>query len=102
MGTLIEHFSDLKSYFLQGSYKMGGTAVIKALVTFGGHEKTYQSWYGVTKEQIKENRRQNPYTYENEIDNYKQDHYQLHWNQKVNQKWSTNVRFKLYLWKRVF
>ena len=88
-GYIDRAFSDLKSYFLQGSYKMGGTAV--KVLTFGGHEKTYQSWYGVTKEQIKENRRQNPYTYENEIDNYKQDHYQLHWNQKVNQKWSTNL-----------
>ena len=38
-----------------------------------------------------ENRRQNPYTYENEIDNYKQDHYQFHWNQKLNEKWSTNL-----------
>ncbi len=38
-----------------------------------------------------ENRRQNPYTYENEIDNYKQDHYQFHWNQKLNQNWSTNL-----------
>ena len=60
-------------------------------MTFGGHEKTYQSWSGVSKEQLLENRRQNPYTYENEIDNYKQDHYQFHWNQKLNQKWSTNL-----------
>ena len=80
---------DLKSYFLQGTYSKGNT-LIKAL-TFGGHEKTYQSWSGVSKEQLLENRRQNPYTYENEIDNYKQDHYQFHWNQKLNQKWSTNL-----------
>ena len=63
---------------------------IKAL-TFGGHEITYQSWFGVTKEQILENRRQNPYTYENEIDNYKQNHYQFHWNEKINDRWSTNI-----------
>ncbi|MGY8946372.1 MAG: TonB-dependent receptor [Flavobacteriales bacterium] len=88
-GYIDRAFSDLKSYFLQGSYNQGNT-FIKALV-FGGHEKTYQSWYGVSKEQILENRRQNPYTYENEIDNYKQDHYQFHWNEKLNQKWSTNV-----------
>ena len=88
-GYIDRAYSDLKSYFLQGSYIQGNT-FIKALA-FGGHEKTYQSWYGVTKDQISENRRQNPYTYENEIDNYKQDHYQFHWNEKINQKWSTNL-----------
>tara|TARA_B110000967_G_scaffold102774_1_gene105452 strand:+ start:3170 stop:5332 length:2163 start_codon:yes stop_codon:yes gene_type:complete len=88
-GYVDRAFSDLKSYFLQGTYNNNGT-LIKALV-FGGHEKTYQAWEGLTQEQMDENRRQNPYTYENEIDNYKQDHYQLHWNQKFNQKWSTNL-----------
>jgi iron complex outermembrane receptor protein len=29
--------------------------------------------------------------YDNEIDNYKQDHYQLHWNEKMNSNWSTNL-----------
>jgi len=82
-GYIDRAYSDLKSYFLQGSYIQGNT-FIKALA-LGGHEKTFQSWYGVTKDQISENRRQNPYTYENEIDNYKQDHYQFHWNEKINQ-----------------
>ena len=50
-----------------------------------------RSWEGLTKQQLEDDRRQNPYTYENEIDNYKQDHYQLHWNQKLNQNWSTNL-----------
>ncbi len=88
-GYVDRAFSDLKSYFLQGTYNNNGT-LIKALA-FGGHEKTYQSWEGLTKQQLEEDRRQNPYTYENEIDNYKQDHYQLHWNQKINQNWSTNL-----------
>ncbi len=88
-GYIERAFSDLKSYFIQGSYVHGNT-FIKAL-TFGGHEITYQSWFGVTKEQILENRRQNPYTYENEIDNYKQNHYQFHWNEKINDRWSTNI-----------
>lgn len=81
--------SDLNAYFLQAAYVTDKT-LIKALV-FGGKEKTYQSWYGLTAEQLEEDRRQNPYTYENEIDNYKQDHYQLHWNQKINTNWSTNI-----------
>jgi iron complex outermembrane receptor protein len=81
--------SDLKTYFLQGSYTDKNT-LIKALV-FGGHEKTYQAWYGIDAIQLKENRRQNPYTYDNETDNYWQDHYQLHWNEKLNENWSTNI-----------
>ena len=62
-GYVDRAFSDLKSYFLQGTYNNNGT-LIKALV-FGGHEKTYQAWEGLTQEQMDENRRQNPYTYEN-------------------------------------
>ena len=88
-GYIDRAYSDLKSYFIQGAYIKGNT-LIKAL-TFGGHEKTYQSWYGLSRDELQDNRRQNPYTYENEIDNYKQDHYQLHWNQKLNEKWSTNL-----------
>ena len=81
--------TDLKSYFLQGSYTDENT-LIKALA-FGGSEKTYQSWYGLEADQLKENRRQNPYTYDNETDNYWQDHYQLHWNEKLNKNWSTTI-----------
>ena len=88
-GYVDRAFSDLKSYFIQGTYLKGST-LIKA-ISFAGHEKTYQSWYGLTMDQLKENRRQNSYTYENEIDNYKQDHYQLHWNEKINNFWSFNL-----------
>ena len=58
-GYVDRAFSDLKSYFLQGTYNKNGT-LIKAL-SFGGHEKTYQSWDGLTQDQLVENRRQNPY-----------------------------------------
>lgn len=88
-GYVDRAFSDLKSYFLQGAY-VGETTLIKA-ITFGGHERTYQSWFGLTKEQLEEDRRQNPYEYDNEIDNYKQDHYQLHWNEKWSKNWSSNL-----------
>ena len=81
--------ADLKSYYLQASYSDKNT-LIKA-ITFGGKEKTYQAWEGLTADQLRENRRQNPYTYENEVDDYQQDHYQLHWNEKLNENWSTNV-----------
>ncbi|TPG39273.1 TonB-dependent receptor [Flavobacterium pectinovorum] len=92
--------SDLKSYFLQGTY-VGKTTLIKALV-FGGTEKTYQSWNGIDTETLNSDRTYNSagkYTdesgnirfYNNETDNYQQDHYQLHWNESFSDKWSTNL-----------
>src|SRR5690606_35165312 len=88
-GYVDRAFTDLKSYFLQDVYKDDNT-LIKAL-TFGNYERTYQSWYGLTADELKENRRQNPYTYDEETDNYWQDHYQLHWNERLNNNWSTNL-----------
>ena len=88
-GYVDRAFTDLKSYFIQGVYKDDNT-LIKAL-TFGNVERTYQSWFGLTADQLKEDRRQNPYTYENETDNYWQDHYQLHWNERFDNNWSTNL-----------
>ncbi|PKP25433.1 MAG: TonB-dependent receptor [Bacteroidetes bacterium HGW-Bacteroidetes-2] len=92
--------SDLKSYFLQATYVDNNT-LIKA-ITFGGKEVTYQSWFGIDAETLATNRRFNPagmYTdengtmlfYDNEVDDYQQDHYQLHWNQRFNNYWSTNI-----------
>tara|TARA_B110000008_G_scaffold7503_1_gene7315 strand:+ start:2903 stop:5242 length:2340 start_codon:yes stop_codon:yes gene_type:complete len=88
-GYVDRAFTDLKSYFLQASYSDENT-LIKA-VSFGGAERTYQAWYGLDPQQLEEDRRQNPYTYENEVDDYKQNHYQLHWNEKLNNQWSTNL-----------
>ena len=88
-GYIDRAFTNLKSYFLQASYKDENT-LIKA-VSFGGAERTYQAWYGLDPQQLKEDRRQNPYTYENEVDDYKQNHYQLHWNEQLNNHWSTNI-----------
>ncbi|MFI8604848.1 TonB-dependent receptor [Cellulophaga baltica] len=106
--------SDLESYFLQAAYKDENT-LIKALL-FGGHEVTYQSWYGTPLARINNDaqgvedfivanglteseaenlrnsdRRYNYYTYENEEDNYKQNHAQLLWNETLNENWSTNL-----------
>ena len=94
--------SDLKSYFLQGTY-VGTTTLIKALA-FGGNEKTYQSWNGIDGETMLTNKTFNSagiFTdeagqtrfYDNETDNYQQDHYQLHWNEKLAANWSTNLAF---------
>jgi iron complex outermembrane receptor protein len=94
--------SDLKSYFLQGTY-VGKTTLIKALA-FGGTEKTYQSWFGVDAATLESDRTFNPagmFTdefgkpqfYDNQTDNYQQDHYQLHWNERIAENWSTNLAF---------
>ena len=94
--------SDLKSYFLQATYVDENT-LVKA-ITFGGSERTYQAWYGIDGETLENDRTYNPagiYTdeqgntkfYENQTDNYKQDHYQLLWNQEYNSNWSSNLAF---------
>ena len=88
-GYVDRAFADLKSYYLQGSYTDENT-LIKA-ITFGGKERTYQAWFGLTADELAADRRQNPYTYENEVDDYNQNHYQLHWNEKLNKNWSTNL-----------
>ena len=93
--------SDLNAYFLQGVYQEGNT-LIKALV-FGGHEITYQSWFGIDPMTLTNDRTYNPAGeiydengiltgfYDNQVDNYKQDHYQLHWNQRYKRNWSSSV-----------
>ncbi len=96
--------SNLKSYFLQGTYT-DKTTLIKALA-FGGTEKTYQSWNGLEDPEKLENDRtynsaglmyadENGIErfYDNETDNYQQDHYQLHWNQKIGGFVNTNLAF---------
>lgn len=94
--------SELESYFLQGSYVDDNT-LIKALL-FGGHEITYQAWNGIDAETLKTDRTFNSagiYTdengltqyYDKEEDNYKQDHFQLHWNEQIANNWNTNLAF---------
>ena len=79
--------SDLKSLYLQGAY-FGKKSVLKAIV-FSGQERTYQAWNGVPQRYLDTNRTFNSYTYENEVDNYNQTHYQLHYNEQLNSK--TNI-----------
>ena len=71
--------SDLRSYFVSAGY-YGKKHLLKALA-FSGREVTYQSWWGIPKAYLDDPvlRTDNYYTYENEVDNYGQDHYQLHY-----------------------
>lgn len=93
--------SDLGSYFLSAGYH-GKNTLVKALV-FGGHEVTYQSWYGLDETTMRLNRRFNyagaiydeNYNvlryYENQVDDYTQHHYQLHVSQRLNPNWNATI-----------
>lgn len=81
--------SDLKSYYLSGAY-VGNKSMLKA-VTFSGHERTYQAWYGVPTTYLDTNRTFNPYNYENEVDDYHQTHYQLHYVYNANENFKLNA-----------
>lgn len=93
--------SDLGSYYLSGGF-YGKRTIVKAIV-FGGSEKTYQSWYGVDEETLATNRTMNyagaiyaadgtiSRYYDNQVDDYKQDNYQLHISHQLGQYWNANV-----------
>ncbi len=97
--------SNLKSFYLSGSYA-GNNSLLKAII-FSGKERTYQSWYGTPESRINgdndamnsyadrnylsdderdnllnSGRTYNYYTYQNEVDNYQQDNYQLHYTKR--------------------
>ena len=79
--------SNLKSFYLSASYSEKNE-ILKAII-FYGHERTYQAWYGVPLNYLDSARTYNSYVYDNEIDNYGQTHYQLHYSKKVYK--NTNV-----------
>jgi len=107
--------SNLKSLFLAGAW-IGKKSILKANV-FLGNEKTYQAWNGIPEWKYKgnadsllahyyansystadslnlfnaKNNTYNYYTYENETDNYQQDHYQLHFSHSLNDKVSLTI-----------
>ena len=81
--------SDLKSFYLQGTY-FDETSIIKGII-FSGQERTYQAWNGVPLTYLDSNRTYNSYTYKNEVDNYNQTHYQLHYTKNLNQKTNYNI-----------
>lgn len=96
--------SSLKSYFLQGGFYGEKTSV--KLITFGGKEETYHAWDGISKEMLKTNRRYNPNGaikednenkgkiigfYNDQMDNYRQTHYQLLVNHLFSSEWNMNI-----------
>jgi len=92
--------SDLKSYFISGGYYSENT-IIKVNM-FSGFEETYQAWNGISSEMLETNRTYNSageYTdengvtqfYDNQVDHYQQDNYQLHFSHKLNALWNINA-----------
>ncbi|WP_439184655.1 TonB-dependent receptor [Carboxylicivirga taeanensis] len=103
--------SDLKSYYFSGGY-YGEKSTVK-FITFSGTERTYQAWNGVPKVKLENDkagmdklimmdgwtdaeaanlfasdaRTFNKYLYENQTDNYQQDHYQLHFTHRASAFW---------------
>ncbi len=99
-GYIDRAFSNLKSYFLSAGY-FGKSTTVK-LINFSGFERTYQSWYGVPGDSLATNRTYNPagqYTdksgkvvyYDNQTDNYEQDHYQLIFSQRLMANWNLSA-----------
>ena len=88
-GYMDRAFSNLQSFFLTGAWH-GKNSLLRANV-FSGKERTYQAWNGVPEELLKSNRTFNEFTYENQIDQYTQTHYQLHYSKTLNTRWQWNA-----------
>lgn len=103
--------SNLRSFYISGAY-FGAKSMIR-LNYFTGKEKTYQSWYGTPESRAKNDvagmkayiernwlseseaqrllnsdRRYNFYIYDNQTDNYAQDHVQLITQHQLNAQWN--------------
>jgi iron complex outermembrane recepter protein len=88
-GFVDRAFSDLKSYYLSGAYY--GKKSFVRLITFGGKEKTYQSWNGIPADKLETDRTFNSFTYPNQTDNYNQTHFQLLSTHTLSTHWSLNA-----------
>ena len=80
--------SNLKSYFLSGAY-FGKNSLLR-LNVFSGQEKTYQAWNGVPEEKLTSDRKYNQFTYDDQTDNYQQNHYQLLYSKNISNQLSFN------------
>lgn len=100
--------SNLRSYYFNAGY-YGDKTTLK-FITFAGRERTYQSWWGTPQSRLEDDstgmynhainngldsaqtynlfnsgRTYNFYEYEDQVDNYGQDHYQLHWTRRISE-----------------
>lgn len=97
--------SKLRSFNINALFEKGNTKI--RFLTFGGKEKTYQAWNGIDKATWETNPKFN-YSgaiyddngnitsfYNNETDNYWQNHYHLLWERKFSEKWNLETTFHL-------
>lgn len=98
-GYIDRAFSDLNSYNFTALFEEGKTKL--RLMAFGGKEKTYQAWNGIDRQTWETSPKTNLSGaiydadwenivgfYDNETDNYRQNHYQLLWEQGLNERWN--------------
>lgn len=98
-GYIDRAFSNLDSYNFTALFEENKTKL--RLLAFGGKEKSYQAWNGIDKATWETNPKFNysgaiyndDWTeivdfYPNETDNYRQNHFQLLWNQNLNERWN--------------
>tara|TARA_R110000868_G_scaffold235273_5_gene489059 strand:- start:2828 stop:5227 length:2400 start_codon:yes stop_codon:yes gene_type:complete len=89
--------ANLNSFYLSGS-KRGERSLLKADV-FSGKEITYQAWYGVEQSVLESGNRtfneagteKSGTPYDNQVDNYRQDYYQLHYSYQLANNWTANA-----------
>jgi iron complex outermembrane receptor protein len=91
--------ADLEGYYAGLTYVGADAGAVWRFNAFGGNEVTYQSWNGVTQDEIDEFGRtynsvgteKEGEPYDNEVDNYRQNHYQLHYNNEFGGKWALGI-----------
>jgi iron complex outermembrane receptor protein len=81
--------ADLRSYQVQAAW-LGKKRSLR-FFTMSGKEVTYQAWEGVPREVLDTNRTFNPYTYDNQVDDYRQTHYQLLFDQQIGENTTFNA-----------
>jgi len=98
-GFIDRAFSKLRSFYFSAAYVSNKD--ILRFNLFKGYEKTYQAWYGITEADLKAGNRTINYAgtekpgepYNNETDNYWQDHYQLFYTHYFTDHLSFNTAF---------
>ena len=96
-GYIDRAFSKLRSAYFSTAY-ISNTNIVRFNI-FKGHEKTYQAWYGITEADLSAGNRTVNYAgtekpgepYDNETDNYWQNHYQLFYTHHFNGHLSFNT-----------
>lgn len=90
--------ADLESFFIAGTYL--GRSSSLTVNAFSGHEETYQAWFGVPPDLLddRDTRTFNPAgtekpgdPYHDEVDNYRQSHAQVLYNNQLSSQWLLNL-----------